>query len=391
MDMVGCHWKCFYILMGLMLLSIVLIMDIINTEKSRIAYFLRISKKYKPQQECLEAERKKLILIWHVDDTRRNPSTFHHKRYTEGLQGCSCKNCEFTLQKTDLNKSDAVIIDMVPGFNISRDLPSYRPSPTQQWIFYRREPPSLLHPVQYSVFDNLINLTLTYRQDSDFPISEFIVRRRGKSDRPYVGKDYARNKSKLAAWFASHCYTQSKRQVFVEELLKHMDIDIYGDCGPLKCPKYEHACQELLRNKYKFYLSFENSICQDYVTEKFSRALSNDIVPVVLGGVAYTDYLPKSAFIDVADFSSPKALSEYLHFLDENDDKYNEYFSWKKEYIIERIRNVDYRACDICKHLNRKNKPKNVYSNFSKWWKHCTLPVDYYKGIDFGKLADGWI
>ena len=26
-------------------------------------------------------------------------------------------------------------------------------------------------------------------------------------------------------------------QVYVEEMQKYIDIDIYGDCGPLDCPK----------------------------------------------------------------------------------------------------------------------------------------------------------
>ena len=42
-------------------------------------------------------------------------------------------------------------------------------------------------------------------------------------------------------------------------------------------------CWERLK-EYKFYLSFENSACKDYVTEKFYRnALAHAMVPVVLG------------------------------------------------------------------------------------------------------------
>jgi alpha-1,3-fucosyltransferase len=44
---------------------------------------------------------------------------------------------------------------------------------------------------------------------------------------------------------------------------------------------------EMLDKGYKFYLSFENSLCSDYVTEKFWKILNFNIVPIVLGGANY--------------------------------------------------------------------------------------------------------
>ena len=38
---------------------------------------------------------------------------------------------------------------------------------------------------------------------------------------------------------------------------------------------------------HMFYMAFENSICDDYATEKFYRSLLYPIVPVVMGGANY--------------------------------------------------------------------------------------------------------
>jgi len=49
-----------------------------------------------------------------------------------------------------------------------------------------------------------------------------------------------------------------------------VQVDIYGKCGQLSCPRSDdQRCLELLERDYKFYLSFENSNCDEYITEKF--------------------------------------------------------------------------------------------------------------------------
>lgn len=53
-------------------------------------------------------------------------------------------------------------------------------------------------------------------------------------------------------------------------LSKYLSVDVYGECGDLDCPRlFQDACYKMLEREYKFYLSFENSLCRDYVTEKF--------------------------------------------------------------------------------------------------------------------------
>ena len=87
---------------------------------------------------------------------------------------------------------------------------------------------------------------------------------------------------------------------------------------------------EILSN-YKFILSIENAICDDYVTEKLWRTYYVGSVPIVLANHnKIDDYLPtnKSA-INVKDFKNAEDLAKFLHKLNENDDEYKEYTSYK--------------------------------------------------------------
>ena len=102
----------------------------------------------------------------------------------------------------------------------------------------------------------------------------------------------------------------------------------------------------------RFYISFENAICADYITEKTYNALKLNTIPIVLGGVNYTSLLPPKSFINAAKFITPQgtilficemwdiiylpvlALAAYLYTLLQNDDLYMEYFQWRKYYNV---------------------------------------------------------
>ena len=76
---------------------------------------------------------------------------------------------------------------------------------------------------------------------------------------------------------------------YVKNLRKYINVDIYGKCGHLNCPRsQENNCWEKVDKYYHFYLAFENSICKDYVTEKFFNAMERYVVPIVLGGANYS-------------------------------------------------------------------------------------------------------
>jgi alpha-1,3-fucosyltransferase len=102
----------------------------------------------------------------------------------------------------------------------------------------------------------------------------------------------------------------------------------------------------MLESKYKFYLSFENSCCEDYVTEKFFKVLNYNIIPIVLGGANYSKIAPSKSYINVRDFQSISRLAEYITYLDKNQTAYAEYFEWKNYFRVV----VDFKNpfCNVC-------------------------------------------
>ncbi len=120
--------------------------------------------------------------------------------------------------------------------------------------------------------------------------------------------------------------------------------------------KDSKCLEKKIPSTYKFYLAFENSLCEDYVTEKLFRSLTTEIVPIVNGGTNCSRDAPPHSFINVEDYSSPQELARYLKRLGANETEYSAYFDWNKTYDI-RI-NASIRQggfCKLCEIINRQS------------------------------------
>ncbi len=131
----------------------------------------------------------------------------------------------------------------------------------------------------------------------------------------------------------------------------------------------------MIETKYKFYLSFENSICNDYVTEKFFKIIDHKIIPIVYGGANYSKIAPPHSYINALDFTPEKLGNYYLKLLDGNDTLYNEYFWWKGHYLVDvgEEQLSRHRFCDLCKKLHQDKKVKFYPELTSEWHTntHC--------------------
>lgn len=187
------------------------------------------------------------------------------------------------------------------------------------------------------------------------------------------------------AWFVSHCDTPSKREKYVERMRKIIPVDIYGYCSDnktLEAPKNSNEESKLL-SSYKFYLSFENSKCPEYVTEKLYRVihfdtLDNPPIPVVMGPKKswYKDNLPPKSFIHVDDFNTPEELASHLIYLTTNHEMYLSYLNWRQNHYKFCEPKVRCRLCDyLLKTWNGDmipNTPINgtnlIISDFKSFW-----------------------
>lgn len=224
---------------------------------------------------------------------------------------CLKRNCYLTDNKITLNnvtKYDAIVFNGPDIFGNYNVFPPIR-APHQKYIFTSRIPSEYCEAP--SDKDGYFNWTWTYKINSDIPMG-YITIRNEKGD--IIGPkeemhwlsidemmpvkdevlDILDHKTVAVAWISSNCNTSSGRERYIKklnsELSKYdLDIDIYGKCGSLLCPKFlmDH-CLYALQIDYYFYLAFENSFSEDYVTDSILHGLQNFAVPIVYGGANYT-------------------------------------------------------------------------------------------------------
>lgn len=330
--------------------------------------------------------RYKSILIWNSPD-RIETSAFGLGHEPFIRNGCQVSDCVIFDNETalPLKEYDAIVMNMHVIW--LTEFPYFKRRQHQRFIFMTQESPASMLFLRVKTLKNYFNWTMSYRHNSDIqfrygrilpgpsaPKTRAETRKLIKSTHQSA-KNYAANKIHLAVWMASHCETPSLRETYVRQLSKFIPVDIYGGCGNFSCIRNDShwlsdpKCYDMMEAKYKFYLSFENSICDDYVTEKFFEIMNHDIIPVVYGGANYSRIAPPHSYIDALQFT-PETLAQYLKVLDANDQLYNEYFWWKGHYAVES--GVEQMArhgfCDLCKKLHQDEGVVKFYPQLVSEW-----------------------
>ncbi|XP_055691885.1 alpha-(1,3)-fucosyltransferase C-like isoform X1 [Lutzomyia longipalpis] len=286
---------------------------------------------------------------------------------------------------------DALLFSGQHRWTVEENFPKVR-SPHQLYVFVDLECPLMsFHEFSVDPQKEIYNLTMTYRRDSDiyWPygfITDRKIKYQSQAEEPNwmnpVFEDKVdptlleriTSKNRTAAWFVSNCYAHSQRTYLAQALQKVIDVDIYGKCGPLKCPRnMSEDCYEHVDQEYFFYLSFENSLCKDYLTEKVFNIMRYSVVPVVYGGANYSQHLPPHSYINANDFDTATELANYLTYLRSNITAYVQYFWWKKYYKTIVSGKIYNNLCDKLHDLPDNHTGK-FYDNIKTWWEkdQCT-------------------
>ncbi|XP_075973766.1 alpha-(1,3)-fucosyltransferase C-like [Anticarsia gemmatalis] len=333
----------------------------------------------------------KYILVW-TEPTRDPIMNLEVGSKAFRKRNCAHTKCYVSPHQNifkDIRQFDAIVFHG-PDLNVN-NLPEVR-SPHQKYIFASMES-SHYYPVCNKRFNNYFNWTWTYKMNSDEeygyisiwddkcviigPKKEMHWKKVEEMD-PIDDalKKKLSTKRLAAAWFVSNCHTPSKRERVVLQLRAELSkynlaIDIYGGCGKYKCPRSKTSeCLEILERDYYFYLSFENSFSEDYVTEKLLHALQHYTVPIVYGGANYTRFMPDGIYLDARKLSVAQ-LAEQMAQLINDKEKYYSYFKWHNHYsyhdVISSPESDAY--CKLCAMMNdeRFDKP-STYEDFVSWW-----------------------
>ena len=155
------------------------------------------------------------------------------------------------------------------------------------------------------------------------------------------------------------------------KLKQFINIDVYGRCGKHKnCTKEEgKKCFQRIADDYKFYLSFENSVCEDYLSEKVFTWFGYDIISVVRGGRSYDRVLPTQTYVNTDTFKNIGELGRFLRLLASSEKAYTSMLKLKDQFEMIPGRLKKHEAyCELCKKLHNLDENRKSYRSIGDWW-----------------------
>ncbi|KAJ8720923.1 hypothetical protein PYW08_006388 [Mythimna loreyi] len=348
-----------------------------------LSYFI---KRQEPVKIVKKIERyvpdMKHILLWNkipgIDEEGQ-------KYFTRNR--CEHLNCYFTMNRSlfsDLRYFDALVFNAEDVSRSAKGLPKVR-STIQKYIFASNESAGNF-PVCNPMYDDFFNWTWTYKLHSSIPFRYITVYNTNNEElgadlnwkydmKPITPQFMSSLSSKTlaAAVILDKCTTSSKREYFIHNLQGYLSeynltVDIFGPCGTRKCGRTSlKPCFYRIRTNYYFYLAFEDSLADDFITRSVLFAYNNNAVPVVLGAAHYNKFLPPNSYLEASRLGE-KLTAKLMYEAIQNKTKYYDFFRWRNHYAMKESKILN--ACTLCRFLNNESwlRHSSSYKTFREWW-----------------------
>jgi len=241
------------------------------------------------------------------------------------------QDCIITTNRKYLSVADAVVFH-TPSLLDELEGDLEKPE-NQIWIAWSQECEENYPILKYHDFMYLFDMRMSYHQYADivYPYYEYGYFKSIEAQVPVS------EKINKCCMIISGNLNKSRRIEYLEELMKYTGIDSYGKLFNNSAIINDNGRKTKLElySKYKFVIAFENSIADDYVTEKFFDPLLAGSVPVYLGAPNINEYSPgENCFINVRNFENPSQLADFINKCCEDDELYSKFFNWTSQPIL---------------------------------------------------------
>jgi alpha-1,3-fucosyltransferase 10 len=241
--------------------------------------------------------------------------------------------CTVTTDRRRIAEADAVVIHLPTV----RDIWAVPKFPGQLWVAWCMESrvtcPALASEAIMAAFD----IRMTYERDADIWCSYVPEGFESALALP-VARKTARAPVVL---FQSASYDRWGRNAYLRRLMQLIPVHSYGrfmrNRWQLRRRPGGIAKRRVIR-RYRFCLAFENSLAEDYVTEKLFDPLMVGTVPVYYGAPNVDAFAPHpDAFVNARDFDGPEALAAHLLRLAGDSSAFAELLRWREEGMSARF------------------------------------------------------
>ncbi|XP_064396300.1 uncharacterized protein LOC135343235 [Halichondria panicea] len=254
--------------------------------------------------------------------------------------GYQAQNCDVPCMYTKDTSSSAVkSADAVVVY-----LPSHSKHPDNLLKKYRIDSNKVLkvgmsmesirsHPHQFDYLSEY-DIEMSYRMSSHVPDPYFTFAR-GKQNLLEETNSTWKSREKAVLFVARNCKSNSQREQLVKMLQKFVRVDSVSSClnnkhWPSDIPRID---KRALLRRYMAILAAENSIEDDYVTEKVYAGLITGAVPIYYGAPNIDEFVPSDSIIKVPHpltKSGVKEVAERIERVFNSEEEYNRLTHFKR-------------------------------------------------------------